>query len=186
MVMTLQEAKQQIVDTFKAMYHQNMVTLFEGNVSMRWEDHMLITPSQKNKETITADMIIEIANDGQIIQAAEGCQPSSEFKMHREVYRVRSDVNAVVHCPSAFATAFATAGKPLQPKGVAEINLLFGQIPLAKYGRARKTSMRILRNSSRNITPSSWKITGSSRRAGVWRWRWPELKRPRKQRRSCS
>lgn len=50
--MTLQEAKEQIVYYMREMYHQDMVNLFEGNISMRWEDRYLITPSQTDKETI--------------------------------------------------------------------------------------------------------------------------------------
>ncbi len=133
--MTIEETKQTMVDVFRAMYHQNMLTLFEGNVSMRWGDHLLISPSQKNKETMTKEMIIETDFDGNVISAMDGCRPSSEFKMHREVYRLRPDIQAAVHCHSPFATAFAVAGKELAPEGVAEINLLFGKVPLARYGR---------------------------------------------------
>ncbi len=133
--MTVYEAKEQIVELFRMMYHMGMVNLFEGNISMRWEDRYLITPSQQNKETMTPDMVLEVNGEGKPLDAASTCAPSSEFKMHREIYRLRPDVNAVVHCHSCFATAFAVAGRPIETKGLAEGNVVFGQIPVAAYGR---------------------------------------------------
>lgn len=133
--MTLYEAKKQIVELFRMMYHMGMVNLFEGNISMRWEDHYLITPSQKNKETMTPEMVLEVGEDDHPLRSETAGTPSTEFKMHREIYRLRPDINAVVHEHSCFATAFAVAGKPIDAKGLAEANVVFGQIPVAAYGR---------------------------------------------------
>ena len=133
--MTLEDAKAQMVDYFRMMYHSGMVNLFEGNISMRWADRYLITPSQQNKETMTSDMILEIDENGKVLNGKDGMKPSSEFKMHMEVYRLRPDVQVCVHNHSLCATAFAVAGKPIISEGIAESNLVFGQVPVAGYGR---------------------------------------------------
>lgn len=133
--MTLTDIKKQMVDYFRMMYHSGMVNLFEGNISARWEDRFLITPSQQNKETMTPDMILEIDENGKVLNGREGMKPSSEYKMHMEVYRLRPDVHACVHNHSLCATAFAVAGKPIVSEGIAESNLVFGQVPVAAYGR---------------------------------------------------
>ena len=133
--MTLQQAKEQMVTYFRTMYHNGMVTLFEGNISMRWEDRFLITPSQQDKETMTADMILEVDGSGQVLNDVPGKRPSSELKMHLEVYRLRPDVQACVHNHSPFATAFAAAGLPIISDGIAESNELFGEVPIVPYGR---------------------------------------------------
>ena len=44
-------------------------------------------------------------------------------------------VNAVVHNHSAYASAFAAAGLPIQSKGLAEVLEIFEEIPLVPYGR---------------------------------------------------
>ena len=93
----LDELKQGIVDIVKKEYRLQMVNMFEGNVSVRYEDKMLITPSQINKEIMTPEMIIETDMEGNILYQPENLHPSSETKMHLEVYHVRSDVQAVVH-----------------------------------------------------------------------------------------
>ncbi len=131
--MTLRETKEQMVQFFRMMYHRGMVNLFEGNISVRWGEHYLVTPSQQNKETITADMILEVDADGAVLDGVG--RPSSEFKMHREVYRLRPDINACIHSHSTYATAFAVSGKPIVTAGLAEGNVIFGQIPVAAYGR---------------------------------------------------
>ena len=130
----LKQAKEEIVKIAKKMYLSGMVNIFEGNVSMRLEDRYLITPSQQSKEDMTEDMIIEIDAGGKILNPSEKYKPSSEVKMHLEVYRLRPDVNAVVHCHSTYATAYAVAGKPIQTQALTEMLLIFGEIPLVPYG----------------------------------------------------
>lgn len=44
---------------------------------------------------------------------ADQLKPSSEWQMHAGIYAQRSDVGAVVHCHSRFATMLACAHRPL-------------------------------------------------------------------------
>ena len=99
----IDELKQEIVEVVKKEYRFQMVNMFEGNVSIRYNDKMLITPSQVNKEIMTPEMIIETDLEGNILYQREGLYPSSEMGMHLEVYRVRPDVSAVVHNQSMYA-----------------------------------------------------------------------------------
>ena len=126
--------KQKIVDTVKKEYRFQMVNMFEGNVSARLGDRVFITPSQVDKEIMTAEMIIETDLSGKIIYQPEGLKPSSELKMHLEVYRIRPDVRAVVHNHSTYATAFAVNAMPLVSEALTEMNLTFGEIPVVPYG----------------------------------------------------
>lgn len=126
--------KQEIVDTVKKEYRFQMVNMFEGNVSARVGDRMFITPSQVNKEIMTTDMIIETDMKGNIVYQPEGLRPSSEMKMHLEVYRVRPDVKAVVHNHSLYATAHAINNMPIVSDALTEMNITFGQVPVVPYG----------------------------------------------------
>ena len=130
----LDELKQEIVDIVKKEYRLQMVNMFEGNVSVRYEDKMLITPSQVNKEVMTPELIIETDLDGNILYQPEGLHPSSETKMHLEVYRVRPDVRAVVHNHSMYATAYAINNMPIVSDALTEMNVTFGQVPVVPYG----------------------------------------------------
>ena len=124
---------EEIVSYFRRLYHSGMVNLFEGNISVRYGDHYLITPSQQDKDSMTPDMILEVDEEGNVI-VGNGV-PSSEFKMHREVYRLRPDVCACVHTHSPVATAFAVAGREIVTNGLAEGNVVLGKVPVAPYGR---------------------------------------------------
>ena len=55
--------------------------------------------------------------------------------MHREIYRLRPDVNAIVHTHSPFATAYAAAGRDIVSGSLAECNLVLGKVPCVPYGR---------------------------------------------------
>lgn len=130
----INELKQEIIATVKREYKNQMVNMFEGNVSARYEDRIVITPSQVSKEVITADMLIEMDPEGHILHQPEGVRPSSETKMHLEVYRLRPDVRAVVHNHSLYATAYAVDNMPLVSDALTEMNITFGTVPVVPYG----------------------------------------------------
>lgn len=132
--MTKQEAKELIVKITKKLYKKNMLNQFEGNISMRWEDCYLITPSQADKETLSADMIVEIDENGKTLNPECGTHASSEYKMHIQAYKVRSDINAVIHDHSTYATAFAVAGQPITTCAFAEMLEVFQEVPVVPYG----------------------------------------------------
>ena len=132
--MAYEREKAEIVRITQTMYRSGMINLFEGNVSMRVGDVMLLTPSQQDKGQMTPDMIIELDLNGNVLYAPEGLRPSVEYRMHAAAYRMRPDIRAVVHNHSACATAYAMAGKPIASDAFLELNLLFGQVPVVPYG----------------------------------------------------
>ena len=81
-----------------------------GNISVRCEKEtgkengFLITPSGIDPAKMTAGSICMMNMDG--INTGEG-RPSSEWRIHRDIYAARPDVNAVVHTHSTFATTLA-------------------------------------------------------------------------------
>ena len=132
--MAFEQEKAEVVRIAKLMYHSGMTNLFEGNVSVRVGDVFLLTPSQQDKDQLTPDMILEMEMDGNVLYAREGLKPSCEYRMHAALYNMRPDIRAVVHNHSAYATAYAMAGQPIASDAHLELNLLFGQIPVAPYG----------------------------------------------------
>ena len=59
---------------------------------------------------------------------------TSEIGMHLLIYRLRPDINAIVHAHPPTATGFAAAGIALDKPLVCEVVIGLGQIPLAPYG----------------------------------------------------
>jgi L-fuculose-phosphate aldolase len=59
---------------------------------------------------------------------------SSEIGMHLLIYRMRADINAIVHAHPPTATGFAACGIALTQPLVCEVVIGLGCIPLARYG----------------------------------------------------
>ena len=76
-----------------------------GNLSVRFADGLLITPSGVKPAQLTPDTIVVMALDGTLPEPHQ--RPSSEWRFHRDIYVARPDASAVVHVHSPYATALA-------------------------------------------------------------------------------
>ncbi len=122
-----------IVEVGRRIYMNGFVAANDGNISVRvGDDEIITTPTGVSKGFLTPDMLVKVNMDGQRISG--NLKPSSEIKMHIEVYKQRSDVRAVVHAHPITATGFAVAGIPLEKCVLPEVVLSLGSIPIAKYG----------------------------------------------------
>lgn len=83
-----------------------------GNASIRLEDGFLITPSGVPAAQLSTTSMVYVDWDG---RAEAGKKPSSEWRFHRDILQARSEVNAVVHTHSMFATTIACMGKTVPP-----------------------------------------------------------------------
>ena len=59
---------------------------------------------------------------------------SSEIGMHLLIYKLRPDIQGIVHAHPPAATGFAAAGMPLDRPLICEVATALGSIPLAGYG----------------------------------------------------
>lgn len=82
-----------------------------GNLSQRFEDGMLITPSGIAYDEMKSDDIVYVAADGSVPPGQK--KPSSEWQFHLAAYAMRPDRHAVVHSHSMHATVLACARKPI-------------------------------------------------------------------------
>jgi L-fuculose-phosphate aldolase len=76
-----------------------------GNLSVRFGDGLLITPSGVKPAQLTPAAIVAMALDGTLAEPEQ--RPSSEWRFHRDIYVARPDASAVVHVHSPYATALA-------------------------------------------------------------------------------
>jgi L-fuculose-phosphate aldolase len=92
----------------------------------------MITPSRKNKGMLSAEDMIIVNLEGAVIEGSS--KASSEFPMHRAIYKNRPEVNAIVHTHPVYATAFALAGKTIPDNYLIEAKVILGPTRLAEYG----------------------------------------------------
>jgi L-fuculose-phosphate aldolase len=76
-----------------------------GNASVRVENGFLITPSGLACDQLTAADLVLLGMDGAVIDGHRA--PSTEWRLHRDVYAARHDVGALVHAHPPFGTALA-------------------------------------------------------------------------------
>src|SRR5689334_22681532 len=106
LLMAQQEAqlRAQLVEIGRRIYANGYVAATDGNLSARLDDGtVLTTPTMVCKGRMTPDMLVLVDSNGTKLRAEER-NPSSEFAMHREIYRLRPDVRAVVHAHPPFGT----------------------------------------------------------------------------------
>ena len=126
--MTFQEEREAVCRVGKLLYDRGYVAANDGNISVRvGEGRLLITPSGVSKGRMTPDMLLVTDLDGTVIEGNR--HPSSEGKMHLEVYRGRPDVNAVVHAHPPVSTAFAVYRRGLETPYLSELVAGLGQVP---------------------------------------------------------
>jgi L-fuculose-phosphate aldolase len=105
------DLRAQIVHVMKAMEARGLNRGTSGNVSARYGEGMLVTPTGVPPEYLSAEQIVLVEGDG--TWAKDAARPSSEWRMHWQILRRRPDGNAVVHCHSRHATILACAGREI-------------------------------------------------------------------------
>jgi L-fuculose-phosphate aldolase len=131
----LAQLRADIVEVGRRLWSRGYVASNDGNISVRLDDgRLLMTPASVSKGFMTPEMMVITDLQGNLLEGAPGRKPSSEAKMHLVVYRVRPDINAVVHAHPPLSTGFAVAGIPLDRAVLAEVVTTLGSIPIADYG----------------------------------------------------
>lgn len=126
--MTFQEEREAVCRVGRLLYDRGYVAANDGNISVKVsEDRLLITPSGVSKGRMTPEMLLVTDLDGTVIEGDR--HPTSEGKMHLEVYRGRADVNAVVHAHPPVSTAFAVCRRGLETPYLSELVAGLGQVP---------------------------------------------------------
>ena len=83
-----------------------------GNLSLRTEAGMLITPSAIPYDGLTPEMLPLLPLDGAGAYAGR-YRPSSEWRFHLDILAARAEVGAVVHNHAPYATALAMARREI-------------------------------------------------------------------------
>jgi len=85
-----------------------------GNISVRFGDTMLITPSAVPAEQMRPDLIAAMPINGEYGAWTGPLKPSTEWRFHLDIMRARPDVGAIAHFHSTFCCALAMLHRPIQ------------------------------------------------------------------------
>ncbi len=122
----------QLVLMMNRIYYRGMTTTSGGNLSIKDENGVVwITPSGIDKGSLTRDDIMSIEPDGTIKGRHK---PSIEYPFHLNIYKMRSDLKAVVHAHSPGLVAFSIARKLPSVFLFPNVRSVCGDISIATYG----------------------------------------------------
>lgn len=107
-----------------------------GDISARFDDSLLITPSGVSYPRLRPPMIALMPLIGEYGAWKGPLKPAGEWRIHLDIARARPDIGAIVRFQSPYATALAMAGKPIP--AAHPMIALFGTpiIRCAKYAPA--------------------------------------------------
>jgi Ribulose-5-phosphate 4-epimerase and related epimerases and aldolases len=123
-------ARNMLLNICTLLYERKITTSAGGNMSVRLEDSILITPSGKNKGLLRASEMVKVSMDGKVIGSGK---PSIETFMHLALYNANPHINAVVHCHPLYCTILAVRGEKVKSDLTPEGVLLLGDVPMVGY-----------------------------------------------------
>jgi L-fuculose-phosphate aldolase len=120
--MNIQTAKELVCAAGKRLLSEGLVARTWGNVSIRVSDRqMVITPSgRKYQDLMPHDMVLV---DIYTLKY-EGLKPSSELKLHCEIYKNRPEVQAVIHTHQMYGSIVAAAQRDVKVLDTAYAKIL--------------------------------------------------------------
>lgn len=125
------EERQIIIDTCLYMQSIDFFLGTWGNISMRIDDHILLTPSRVDYQAMKPEDIVIIDPEGNIVEGNRN--PTSEKEVHRRIYVKRPDIGAIIHAHSRKAMACSVLDIPYIPCMVDEMpQVIGGHLPLTE------------------------------------------------------
>ena len=102
---------EQVIKYAKMLNFKNLSALRSGNISVRYKNGFLITPSGIKYSQLKSEDVVFVSLDGKFDNLKQN--PSSEWRFHKDIYVKKKEANAVVHAHSTHATAVSAHGKSI-------------------------------------------------------------------------
>ena len=131
------EQRRELTDATREMYRRGLVGAYSGNTSLRLagagaDGLLLVTPTHHPYYRLQPADLVVVDLDG-VPAAPATMRPSSETRLHLEIYRQRADVQAVVHTHSIYASVAAVIGRDIPPLIDEMLLTIGGPVKVAQY-----------------------------------------------------
>ena len=110
--MELTNLKHSVVSTIHQLCDSGLISGTSGNISCRAKDGFLITPSAIKYSELKPEMIVLVNMDGNY---TGDYKPSSEWRIHRDLYQAQPETNAVIHTHSNYCSVLACSHREIPP-----------------------------------------------------------------------
>ena len=102
----MKNLRSEIIKYSKMLNDKKLSALRSGNISVRYKDGFLITPSGKKYSSLKSKDIVFVTLEGKF-DRNKGI-PSSEWRFHQDIYNNKKEAKAIVHAHSTNATAVSS------------------------------------------------------------------------------
>ncbi len=134
--MKYKKERKKLIQFCKRLYNKNLTTSLGGNLSIRLKNKIiLITPSAVDKKNIKKKEIVILDANGK--NYTPDIVPSIEKNLHLNIYKIRNDVQAIIHAHPSISSAFTTMKKNINTNLLAESRIFLGipsKIPYLRQG----------------------------------------------------
>lgn len=127
--MLLEKERRDVVETCLFMQSNGLIVGTAGNISIRVDDKIAISPSGVPYETMTAEDVVVFSMDGERVDGV--LEPSSELPLHLSVYR-ETAAKAITHNHAPASTALGLVVDEIPPSHYYSA-MLGGIIRVAPY-----------------------------------------------------
>ncbi len=131
--MDLMQAKLDVIRAGKLLCERGLIQRTWGNVSCRIDENaFVITPSGRDYQSLTPDDIVlvkieDLSYEGDV-------KPSSEKGVHAACYKLRSNINFVIHTHQTMASLAGLSGYDINHLEGKSAEIIGKHVPLADYG----------------------------------------------------
>lgn len=141
---------QLVVDTSKDLTHKGFLSATGGNLSVRipGQSAFAITPSNYDYLKMIPDDICVLDMELNELQGER--KPSVESAMHAAIYKVRPDVNAIVHTHQVYPSTLALIGEPIPALFDEQVRFLGREVKIIPYAPSG-TSM-LMKTVAKNVS----------------------------------
>jgi L-fuculose-phosphate aldolase len=102
--------RRELLEAARAMNASGINTGTSGNLSLRSGQGMLITPSGMPYEKLLPEDLVCMDSAG---RAENELQPSSEWRIHHDIYQRHPDIGAILHAHPVHCAALACLNRPI-------------------------------------------------------------------------
>jgi L-ribulose-5-phosphate 4-epimerase len=128
----LKNLRKAVCEANKQLPRLGLVTFTWGNVSGidRKRGLVVIKPSGLPYKEMTPEDMVVLNLAGEVVEGLH--KPSSDTPTHLRLYEAFPEIGGITHTHAVWATAFAQAGKPIEPYGTTHADYFHGSVPCTR------------------------------------------------------
>jgi len=128
--MLVEKLREEVLEANLELVRRGLVLYTFGNASGvdREQGLVVIKPSGVDYDDLRPEMMVVTDLNGKIVEGT--LRPSADLDTHTLLYREFTEIGAVVHTHSEFATSFAQAGLAIPALGTTHADYFYGPVPV--------------------------------------------------------